>query len=119
MYVSCVVFCLMIRRPPRSTRTDTLFPYTTLFRSHHVTPWIFIWLIFLSGGRNRNGAGGDSGAIGIAVISARPPWSSGGLPSWETARPWPSRPHRHARDPAAWHRVPGEPFHGHGSAGSP
>src|SRR3546814_5945926 len=26
-------FCLMIRRPPRSTRTDTLFPYTTLFRS--------------------------------------------------------------------------------------
>src|SRR3546814_14564170 len=28
----CIVF-LMIRRPPRSTRTDTLFPYTTLFRS--------------------------------------------------------------------------------------
>src|SRR3546814_9423437 len=25
----------MIRRPPRSTRTDTLFPYTTLFRSMH------------------------------------------------------------------------------------
>src|SRR3546814_14955635 len=25
----------MIRRPPRSTRTDTLFPYTTLFRSVH------------------------------------------------------------------------------------
>src|SRR3546814_5158048 len=25
----------MIRRPPRSTRTDTLFPYTTLFRSLH------------------------------------------------------------------------------------
>src|SRR3546814_5517644 len=25
----------MIRRPPRSTRTDTLFPYTTLFRSTH------------------------------------------------------------------------------------
>src|SRR3546814_11266077 len=35
MYVSFVVFFffLMIRRPPRSTRTDTLFPYTTLFRS--------------------------------------------------------------------------------------
>src|SRR3546814_10848828 len=27
------LFFLMIRRPPRSTRTDTLFPYTTLFRS--------------------------------------------------------------------------------------
>src|SRR3546814_4702329 len=26
----------MIRRPPRSTRTDTLFPYTTLFRSIHL-----------------------------------------------------------------------------------
>src|SRR3546814_12121970 len=40
--LSCFFF-LMIRRPPRSTRTDTLFPYTTLFRSvavdagdHHV-----------------------------------------------------------------------------------
>src|SRR3546814_13801135 len=29
----CWIFFLMIRRPPRSTRTDTLFPYTTLFRS--------------------------------------------------------------------------------------
>src|SRR3546814_5337139 len=28
-----LLFVLMIRRPPRSTRTDTLFPYTTLFRS--------------------------------------------------------------------------------------
>src|SRR3546814_14220288 len=28
------IFFLMIRRPPRSTRTDTLFPYTTLFRSN-------------------------------------------------------------------------------------
>src|SRR3546814_17254675 len=31
--ISCFFFFLMIRRPPRSTRTDTLFPYTTLFRS--------------------------------------------------------------------------------------
>src|SRR3546814_17591207 len=31
--LSLVVVFLMIRRPPRSTRTDTLFPYTTLFRS--------------------------------------------------------------------------------------
>src|SRR3546814_4077456 len=36
----CCVFVLMIRRPPRSTRTDTLFPYTTLFRS--------IWLTLTS-----------------------------------------------------------------------
>src|SRR3546814_20462752 len=37
LYVNCFVmsrfFVLMIRRPPRSTRTDTLLPYTTLFRS--------------------------------------------------------------------------------------
>src|SRR3546814_15999102 len=32
------MFCLMIRRPPRSTRTDTPFPYTTLFRSLGATP---------------------------------------------------------------------------------
>src|SRR3546814_15277478 len=42
-YISCCVelffiFCLMIRRPPRSTRTDTLFPYTTLFRSKKYLP---------------------------------------------------------------------------------
>src|SRR3546814_13012143 len=46
-------FFLMIRRPPRSTRTDTLFPYTTLFRSRreptdidgmkaiHVLRWVY------------------------------------------------------------------------------
>src|SRR3546814_11419791 len=33
MVISFVFFFLRIRRPPRSTRTDTLFPYTTLFRS--------------------------------------------------------------------------------------
>src|SRR3546814_18987222 len=35
MTVVCLflIFFLMIRLPPRSTRTDTLFPYTTLFRS--------------------------------------------------------------------------------------
>src|SRR3546814_1558286 len=32
-------FFLTIRRPPRSTRTDTLFPYTTLFRSPASCPW--------------------------------------------------------------------------------
>src|SRR3546814_1351679 len=33
LYILSRFFFLMIRRPPRSTRTDTLFPYTTLFRS--------------------------------------------------------------------------------------
>src|SRR3546814_19917695 len=38
-----VVFFLMIRRPPRSTRTDTLLPYTTLFRSPGCPHWPGCW----------------------------------------------------------------------------
>src|SRR3546814_20288426 len=33
--LSCIIFFFMVLRPPRSTRTDTLFPYTTLFRSSY------------------------------------------------------------------------------------
>src|SRR3546814_12453715 len=40
---SLFFFFLMIRLPPRSTRTDTLFPYTTLFRS----PFVAALAIFL------------------------------------------------------------------------
>src|SRR3546814_2395245 len=38
LQVNMFCFFLMIRRPPRSTRTDTLFPYTTLFRSRRQGP---------------------------------------------------------------------------------
>src|SRR3546814_19502633 len=38
MFSTSFFFFLMIRRPPRSTRTDTLFPYTTLFRSEDLDP---------------------------------------------------------------------------------
>src|SRR3546814_16594239 len=52
-------FFLMIRRPPRSTRTDTLFPYTTLFRSprrpHGDDQWIS------AGTRKQHGASIRSG----------------------------------------------------------
>src|SRR3546814_20726973 len=41
------MFCLRLRRPPASTRTDTLLPYTTLFRAYG--PW-------RGGGRAREGA---------------------------------------------------------------
>src|SRR3546814_7065775 len=41
-------FFLMIRRPPRSTRTDTLFPYTTLFRSSGSTESGLAHVIFLA-----------------------------------------------------------------------
>src|SRR3546814_5036059 len=43
----------MIRRPPRSTRTDTLFPYTTLFRSEAVEPG--------GGGHGGGGRGREKG----------------------------------------------------------
>src|SRR3546814_8777642 len=44
-------FFLMMRRPPRSTRTDTLFPYTTLFRSEGG----LARLLILLGGQPRRG----------------------------------------------------------------
>src|SRR3546814_3908823 len=43
----------MIRRPPRSTRTDTLFPYTTLFRSNRVPEkriYLNLFIVFLISG---------------------------------------------------------------------
>src|SRR3546814_15540510 len=53
----------MIRRPPRSTRTDTLFPYTTLFRSH---------LPLLFGGLPREIRGGSAGLYRGAPACAGP-----------------------------------------------
>src|SRR3546814_20962683 len=53
----------MIRRPPRSTRTDTLFPYTTLFRS--------LTLPFLPG-CGSSGEVGDDTAVQTAVLPANP-----------------------------------------------
>src|SRR3546814_10303363 len=51
-------FFLMLRRPPRSTRTDTLFPYTTLFRSDR--QYFLLWgcVIFPRSGL-WGGEGGD------------------------------------------------------------
>src|SRR3546814_15035496 len=62
------VFFLMIRRPPRSTRTDTLFPYTTLFRSRALratndmrAPAQAGWCAVLP--RNRRGGVQTAGAL--------------------------------------------------------
>src|SRR3546814_9839241 len=62
MYIVSFFFFLMIRRPPRSTRTDTLFPYTTLFRS---------------------------GAGNVGDGDAQKP---GGCLRWKSVRRWYSRP---------------------------
>src|SRR3546814_1324918 len=52
----------MIRRPPRSTRTDTLFPYTTLFRSHQFREIVLVHRpCRLGGGRDGRGAGRGAG----------------------------------------------------------
>src|SRR3546814_11026884 len=62
------VFFLMIRRPPRSTRTDTLFPYTTLFRSLHldIALAVEIELALKQAGRRRM-TDGDECAFGREV----------------------------------------------------
>src|SRR3546814_13692165 len=66
----------MIRRPPRSTRTDTLFPYTTLFRSRAVhrtaRPAPAAWAAHARGDRRADSRGGRvcAGAGGDVVTSS-------------------------------------------------
>src|SRR3546814_7037569 len=55
----------MIRRPPRSTRTDTLFPYTTLFRSEEQ-----VGVFAAAGGLGEPGAGGLGAGDGAGVAHA-------------------------------------------------
>src|SRR3546814_14382673 len=56
----CCVFFVMIRRPPRSTRTYTLFPYTTLFRSRQPTgdSGFYVGVVEDQRQRRRNDMGG-------------------------------------------------------------
>src|SRR3546814_1607777 len=70
-----MVFFLRIRRPPRSTRTDTLFPYTTLFRSDGAADH----RPFRAGRRDRDGR--RDGGRGNARSSYRGGQAGGGLRS--------------------------------------
>src|SRR3546814_8447834 len=73
----------MKRRPPRSTRTDTLFPYTTLFRSdrrqqeagHHRGGITKDHLVGVPGGRREGGGNGEA-----AVKGQQPERHRGGGP---------------------------------------
>src|SRR3546814_13965108 len=56
-------FFLMIRRPPRSTRTDTLFPYTTLFRSDQA--------LVAALGRGHQAVAGGRGVAGLDAVDGR------------------------------------------------
>src|SRR3546814_3995288 len=62
MIGSVVFFFLMIRRPPRSTRTDTLFPYTTLFRSKRGL-WQAIFAVLVESGEPPDTAMIDSSSV--------------------------------------------------------
>src|SRR3546814_21034643 len=63
----------MIRRPPRSTRTDTLFPYTTLFRSlYRLRPVLFAARSQYWRCRLGPGAGGHLGALGLRLPADLP-----------------------------------------------
>src|SRR3546814_14018179 len=66
----------MIRRPPRSTRTDTLFPYTTLFRSITSAGRIVVRAFRLARNELQNGlyeiAALEGPAVGRIVIGAMP-----------------------------------------------
>src|SRR3546814_14229466 len=55
-------FFLMIRRPPRSTRTDTLFPYTTLFRSRRRAARV----VHIHGADGRGGRLNQGRGVGFA-----------------------------------------------------
>src|SRR3546814_2711913 len=65
------MFFLMIRRPPRATRTDTLFPYTTLVRS-------CLWPRRAAFGRRAVGAGHCRGVCAGTVAASRDERVSGG-----------------------------------------
>src|SRR3546814_1016238 len=62
----------MIRRPPRSTRTDTLLPYTTLFRSTRVRPVQTAWPHGLPTRRGISSASGASRCSCVQVRSRMP-----------------------------------------------
>src|SRR3546814_4541497 len=85
----------MIRRPPRTTRTDTLFPYTTLFRSHTRRT--------SRCGRRRRSRSSDNGVP--AGNSVRKAALSHPARLQETATMNPHRPH-------AGHAAPGRPLRG-------
>src|SRR3546814_15604145 len=80
------IFFLMIRRPPRSTRTDTLFPHTTLFRSAE----IFDEPDF------RGGIADDEGADRAGRDGLRPCSGSGGRRRDQAERGARKRQHRGA-----------------------
>src|SRR3546814_7987572 len=66
-----VFFCfLMIRRPPRSTRTDTLFPYTTLFRSLQLKGIVLGVNLLIGAGADAMGTRAQDTALIVSLVLA-------------------------------------------------
>src|SRR3546814_6939552 len=99
-----VVFFLMIRRPPRSTRTDTLFPYTTLFRSVRIERVV---------GQRINIGDRSLAGCGIVIIAGDDERSGrvARTPLWQRAGLQRYAADRHAADPV--HRSEGDGAAGH------
>src|SRR3546814_12723767 len=89
-----VFFFLMIRRPPRATRTDTLFPYTTLFRSYWPRGKVL---------------GGSSAINAMVYVRGQAAdydgWRAAGNPGWgwDDVLPLYKRLESHAWGESAWH----------------
>src|SRR3546814_16690400 len=106
----------MLRRPPRSTRTDTLFPYTTLFRSYRRdarrprrgAPLYDGFLIGFNASQDQNrGQDKNRGCQNevVSYISARARWRG----AYHAARGTGADTHGHPRGPSARRTGPARP----------
>src|SRR3546814_1109406 len=79
VFAACFCFFLMIRRPPRSSRTDTLFPYTTLFRSMSLARETDFEVLLVDGDIPKSditgilGLGGQPGLMDVLADEKRAP----------------------------------------------
>src|SRR3546814_19596291 len=79
----CSFFLLMTRPPPRSTRTDTLFPYTTLFRSATIAARVLPGGLPLVRGQMHSRTGLFASALEPDATPGDPGLFGPGSPTWE------------------------------------
>src|SRR3546814_14574016 len=95
----------MIRRPPRSTRTDTLFPYTTLFRSRPISG-CHARRLFIKHIDHINWEGPMKSVSKLLVVAALLASSAGVAAYAQTAAPPPTKP-AHSPANTAGYTAPG------------
>src|SRR3546814_17412668 len=101
----------MIRRPPRSTRTDTLFPYTTLFRSEGVyeEQYVDYGLAHYHNSLIYGDGVSDVAVLGPGMIHGLGLRRAGPGPKWHGVKGWVSPKARGMDPPAARLSDPAEP----------